>query len=150
VIFVTVGTTIPFEELLAEVDRLAATDWFGEHVVCQAGMSRYRMSHGKQFVERPGIDDLIAESSMVITHGGAGTVLQLLIAQKPFVAFPNPRGAADHQTRFLTTISTLSNISWSRNVRDLERLFQERRLLGPAQILIDTPRAADIIRNALC
>jgi UDP-N-acetylglucosamine transferase subunit ALG13 len=97
VIFVTVGTTMPFDELLEEVDRLVAEEAFGERVMCQGGQSRYRMAHGEQFVARPSIADLIAESSMVITHGGA-TVVQLLIAHKPFIAFPNPRGAGDHQT----------------------------------------------------
>jgi UDP-N-acetylglucosamine transferase subunit ALG13 len=148
VIFVTVGTTMPFEELLKEVDRLAADGAFSEHVICQGGQSRYRISHGEQFVGRPSIDDLIAESSMVITHGGA-TVLQLLIARKPFVAFPNPRGADDHQTSFLVKVATVASISWSRNVKDLGRLFQERRLRGPASISTKIPRAGDIIRNTL-
>ena len=139
---------MPFEELLKEVDTLAAKGLFGEPVVCQGGQSRYRLSHGTQFVTRASISDLIDESSMVITHGGA-TVLQLLIAHKPFVAFPNPRGAGDHQTSFLATVATVSNISWSQNVTDLEALFQERRLLGPARVSSRIPRAADIIRNAL-
>lgn len=144
VIFVTVGTTMPFDELLEEVDRLAAAKIFGEAVVCQGGQSRYRISHGEQFVGRPSIDDLIAESSFVISHGGL-TVIQLLLARKPFVAFPNPRAAGAHQHGLLTQIATMSEISWSRNVKDLARLFRERRALGPASLSVDIPRAADII-----
>lgn len=147
-IFVTVGTTMPFEELLEEVDRLIVQGVFCEAVICQGGQSRYRLCHGEQFVGRASIDDLIAESSIVITHGGA-TVLQLLIAQKPFVAFANPRGAGNHQTNFLEKVSTMANVSWSRDVKDLGRLFQERRLLGPPSVSTDFPRAEDIIRNAL-
>lgn len=146
-IFVTVGTTMPFDELLEEVDRLASLGTFGENVVCQGGQSRYRLSHGEQFVGRPSIDDLIAQSSLVISHGGA-TVIQLLLASKPFVAFPNPRAAGAHQYGFLTQIASVSKISWSKNVKDLARLFQERRLLGPARLALDIPRAADIILSA--
>ncbi len=146
-ILVTVGTTMPFDELLAEVDRCAAAGLFGQSVVCQGGQSSYRMAHAEQFMGRPSIDDLIVESSMVITHGGA-TVVQLLIARKAFVAFPNPRGAGDHQTSFLEQIAAVSDISWSRNVSDLARLCKERQSLGPALLRTGFPRAGDIIRKS--
>ena len=148
VIFITVGTTMPFDELLAEVDRLAAEGIFGEDVVCQGGQSAYRMAHGEQFIGRPSIDGLIAEASMVISHGGA-TVIQLLMAQKPFIAFPNPRGAGDHQTSFLKQIATVADISWSPSVGDLGRLFGERRSAGAATLRAGFPRASDIIRGLL-
>jgi UDP-N-acetylglucosamine transferase subunit ALG13 len=145
-IFVTVGTTMPFDELLREVDRLAGLGVLDEQVVCQSGQSNYKLSHGEQFRAKPNIADLIDESSLVITHGGA-TVVQLLVAGKPFVAFPNPRGAGDHQRSFLAQVAAVSDISWSPNVDDLARLFQERRRLGPATIRADFPRAAALIRR---
>ncbi|MGH7056354.1 MAG: glycosyltransferase [Acetobacteraceae bacterium] len=145
-IFVTVGTTGPFDELLQEVDRLAGADVFGEHVICQGGQSKYRMRHGEQFVARPSIADLIADSSLVISHGGS-TVTELLRARKPFVAFPNPRLADDHQTIFLQQIAAIADISWSRDVADLAPLYKERRARGPASLRADLPRAGDIIRQ---
>ncbi|MGH7104845.1 MAG: glycosyltransferase [Acetobacteraceae bacterium] len=147
-IFVTVGTTMPFDELLEEADRLAGAGEFGEALVCQGGQSTYRMAHGEQFVGRPSIDDLIAKSSLVIAHGGA-TVIQLLVARKPFVAFPNPRAAGSHQASFLKQVAAISDISWSGDVSDLARLFRERRSFGPASIRADFPRAGDILRGAI-
>lgn len=146
-ILVTVGTTMPFDELLAEVDRLAGEGRLGEAVLCQSGHSSYRMRHAEQFVGRPTLRDLIAQSSLVITHGGS-TVIELLLAAKPFVAFPNPRGAGDHQTGFLETLSRCSDVSWSRDVGDLERLIGERRAQGPARVGAAIPRVADAIRRA--
>lgn len=145
-ILVTVGTTMPFDELVMEVDRLASTGFFGEDVICQSGQSSYKMSYCEQFVGRPSIDNLIAESSLVISHGGA-TVIQLLIGRKPFVAFPNPRGAGDHQGSFLEQIASMSDISWSRDVQDLARLASERRRLGTATVRMDLPRASDAVRR---
>ena len=145
-ILVTVGTTMPFDELLEEVDHLAATGFFDEDVICQSGQSSYKMRHCEQFVGRPSIDDLIAESSLVITHGGA-TVVQLLVGRKPFVAFPNPRGAGDHQASFLAQVATMSDISWSRDVHDLGYLVNERRSLGTASVRMDFPRATDAVRH---
>lgn len=139
---------MPFDELLEEVDRLAGRDALGEPVICQGGQSRYRIVHGEQFIGRESIADLIEESSIVVTHGGS-TVVQLLLAAKPFVAFPNPRGAGDHQTSFLGSIAALCDISWSSNVGDLERLLRERRAQGPCVVPAGIPRAAGLIRDVL-
>jgi UDP-N-acetylglucosamine transferase subunit ALG13 len=147
-IFVTIGTTMPFDELLTEIDRLADNGTINEDLICQTGQSRYRMRHGEQFIGRPTIADLIEQASLVISHGGA-TVIQLLIAQKQFIAFPNPRGAGDHQTSFLREIALVSAISWSADVTDLARLIDERQRQGPAMIRADFPRAGDLIRDMI-
>jgi UDP-N-acetylglucosamine transferase subunit ALG13 len=140
---------MPFDELLMEVDRLASAGFFGESIICQGGQSAYRMTYcEQQFVGRPSIDDLISRSSMVISHGGS-TVVQLLMVRKPFIAFPNPRGAGDHQSSFLQQVATVADISWSRDVRDLVRLFTERRRLGAASLHSDVPRASDVLRGLL-
>jgi UDP-N-acetylglucosamine transferase subunit ALG13 len=149
VILLTVGTTMPFDELLAEADRLAGDGRFGdEALVCQSGHSSYRVRNGRQFVGLPSLRDLIEESSLVITHGGS-TVIQLLLARKPFVAFPNPRGAGDHQTSMLRELANACDISWSPDVADLERLIAERRGKGPAEFSVTVARAADEIREIL-
>lgn len=142
-ILVTVGTTMPFDELCQEVDRLAGEGFFAEPVACQSGQSAVRMRHVRQFVAMDWGDfaEQIAQSSLVITHGGA-TVVQLLLARKPFVAFPNPRGAGDHQTSFLGRIASVADISWSRDVADLAALVSDRQARGPATVRADFPRIA--------
>ena len=147
-ILVTVGTTMPFDELVAEVDRLSGAGLLGERVICQGGHSAYQMKNGEQFFGKPSISDLIAESSLVISHGGA-TVVQLLMARKPFVAFPNPRGAGDHQTAFLKQISATADVSWSANVSDLLALVEDRRAKGPSVVRADIPRAGRLIWDFL-
>jgi UDP-N-acetylglucosamine transferase subunit ALG13 len=147
-ILVTVGTAGPFDELLREVDHLASVEFFKEPVLCQSGQSRYRMLHCEQFVGRPTIADLIEQSSLVITHGGT-TVIQLLVARKPFVAFPNKRLAGDHQTKFLQAVAQAADISWSRDVGDLARLYKARQALGPAHLPANLPRARTVILGSL-
>ena len=140
-IFVTVGTTIPFNELLEEVDRLAGDDFFnGEEIVCQGGQCSYTMQSGKQFKSRESIQDLIDQSSLVVSHGGL-TIVQIMSAQKPFVCFPNPRAAGSHQTGFVTTVASLSDISRSLDVRDIARslLTEERVALLNSRLTFRTP-----------
>ena len=132
---------MPFDELLAEVDRLAGTGFFAEDIVCQSGQSGYAMAHAGHFsgIGIGEFAELIARSSLVISHGGA-TVVQLLLVRKPFVAFPNPRGADDHQASFLRQVAAVADISWSPHVTDLPTLVRERRIKGPAGVQLDFPR----------
>ncbi len=138
---------MPFDELLEQVDTLAAQGLFGDEALeIQSGQSAYRMKHGNQFRARASLAQTIADASMVITHGGA-TVIQLLLARKPFVAVPNPRGAGDHQRSFLSGLAEVADISWSTEISDVGPLFTERRTLGAAALRAKWPRAADIVRN---
>lgn len=107
----------------------------------------HALRHAEQFVGRPSIADLIAKSSFVISHGGTGSVIELLRARKRFVAFANPRLADNHQAAFLRQMTIVADISWSRNVTDLARLYQERVRCGPATLKADFPRADDIVRE---
>ena len=146
-ILVTAGTTMPFDALLAQVDALAGEGLFGDEALeIQSGQSAYTMTHGHQFRALPSLSAVIAEASIVITHGGA-TVIQLLLAGKPFVAFPNPLGAGNHQRAFLTGLAEVADISWSADVAEMGRLFCERRSLGAAVVRAAWPRAVDIIRQ---
>jgi len=139
---------MPFDELFLEVDRLVGDGFFQEDVLCQVGQSRYRMQNCDWFIGRPTLRDLIASSSLVITHGGA-TVVELLLERKPFVAFPNPRGAGDHQGHFLARMAQLAPISWSREVAHLSALFRERNSLGPAEPRCEMPHVARMVLDGL-
>ncbi len=147
-IFVTAGTTIPFDELFLEIDRLAGLGFFEEKVICQTGMFKGRLTHCEQFAFRPSIDDIIAESSMTISHGGA-TVIHLLLTAKPFVAFANPRGAGNHQAGALRRLAMVADLSWSSDVTDLAALVTARRLAGAATLSSAMPKVRDLVLAAL-
>lgn len=143
-ILVTVGTTMPFPGLLAEVDRLAGAGLFDEPVLCQTGQTDYRMQHCEGFAFRHTLDDLYEEASLVITHGGS-TVFTLLGMGKPFIAFPNPIGADAHQHHVLRSLSEQVGIFWSEDVTDLERLYREVRTGGA--VSYDSQRLGDDLKE---
>jgi beta-1,4-N-acetylglucosaminyltransferase len=122
-ILVTVGTTIPFDELIEEVDRLCGEKFFPSEVLCQTGHSAYCPRNCEWFRFRRTLDDLIERADVIICHGGTGSVLQAIIAEKRFVAFANPRAADAHQEQFLERLSAEFEIAWSGRVRDLGSLF---------------------------
>lgn len=147
-ILVTGGTTMPFNELFVEVDRLTGLGVLDTPVLCQVGRSDVRLQHAERMTDlpAPAFAALIARASLVITHAGA-TVIQLIMSQKPFVAFPNPRGAGKHQLHFLARVSTVADISWSEDVRDMEALVRARQAKGAVSVHANVPRAQDEVRR---
>ena len=126
-IFVTVGTTLPFDELIAEIDRLVRDGDVKESVICQIGTGVYEPTDCQWFRFRSSVGDLITEADIVIGHGGTGTTLELLNSGKHFVLFANPRAADSHQAEFLAAMQRETGILWSEDVSDLGRLLSEVR-----------------------
>ena len=122
-IFVTVGTTMPFDELIEEVDRLSGEGFFNEQVVCQTGQSRCAPKRCEHFRYAPDLGAYMAAASFLIVHGGTGSVIEAMLTNKPFLAFANPRAADDHQGQFLSRIGNEYGVVWSRNCAELSRLF---------------------------
>ena len=97
-IFCTVGTT-EFDPLVEAVDVLAPT--LDEPVIFQIGQGHYEPLHGEWFRLRSSIADLLAQASLVVAHGGFGTVVEVLTLGRPCVGVPNPDRYDRHQEQIL-------------------------------------------------
>uniref|UniRef100_A0A7S1KWZ3 UDP-N-acetylglucosamine transferase subunit ALG14 n=1 Tax=Neobodo designis TaxID=312471 RepID=A0A7S1KWZ3_NEODS len=105
---VTVGSTC-FDELIRAVDTTefytAVTALGINHLFVQKGRSTVELSDkfpsmlmSREVVEyRPGLPALIRKASLVISHAGAGTILEALNAGVPTVVVPNERLMSNHQ-----------------------------------------------------
>ena len=118
-IFVTVGSTLPFDPLLQTIDDLIARGELQGDVICQTGTSKYIPGHCESFKFRPSIRDLMQSADLVIAHGGTGTVFELLSLGGNFIACANPLAADDHQRLFLARMEKACGLLW---VDDLSRL----------------------------
>jgi len=126
-IFVTVGTTIPFDGLLEAVDNCVARSVIDGPVVCQIGSGEYEPKHCEWFKYQPSIQEFVNRADLIIGHGGTGTTFQLLASDKPFISFANPLAAADHQAEFLARMASAYDIIWSRDPGELEALLPKAR-----------------------
>ncbi len=120
---VTVGTTLVFDELIRAVDQMVADGVITVPVTCQIGNGSYLPLHCEYFRFKPNLDEIIQEATMVIGHGGTGTVLGLLSEKKKFIAVANPLGAHDHQAQFLERLSRAVSILWTRDLQELPDLI---------------------------
>lgn len=126
-IFVTVGTTLTFDDLIRTMDDIATSDMVQEEIICQIGSGEYIPQHCEHFRYTPNLEELIDRASLVIGHGGTGTVLSLLSSGKPFIAVANPLGADDHQAQFLARLEQTATILWTRDLSQLPQLILDAR-----------------------
>ncbi len=98
-IFVTVGTQLPFDRLITAVD-----DWAGyaepvNHVIAQIGPTQRRPRHieWSAFISPPECRRLMREADVIVAHAGMGTILSALELGKPLVVMPRRAALGEHR-----------------------------------------------------
>jgi len=86
---VTVGSTAPFDELTEEADRLAGSGVL-EGAVIQIGNGRYVPKNAEWFRFEGDLTARFREAEFIITHGGAGTLFEIVRMGKRAIVVPNP------------------------------------------------------------
>lgn len=102
-----------------------------DRVVCQIGDGTYKPRHCEYFRFKPSLEEDVRGASLVIGHGGTGTVTGLLASGKPFVAVPNPFVVHNHQEQFLARLSKEFRFLWTADLSELPRLIEQARTFTP-------------------
>ncbi|MEK6973440.1 MAG: PssE/Cps14G family polysaccharide biosynthesis glycosyltransferase [archaeon] len=97
-IFISVGThTQQFDRLLAEADRIAEKR---EEIAffAQIGNSKYVPKNFKsaKFLEEKDYAKNFLENDIIISHGGAGTIINALTYCKPLIVAPRLKKYGEH------------------------------------------------------
>ena len=139
-IFVTVGSQMPFPRLVQAVDEWAQRNPAVE-VLAQVGSdTSYRPSALKAFasVSPARYAELVARCDVVVAHAGMGSVLTALEHGKPMILMPR-RGALketrnDHQVATLRWLEHRPGIYPAADVADLKAaldLWRQRGMSPP-------------------
>jgi UDP-N-acetylglucosamine transferase subunit ALG13 len=98
VIFVTVGTQLPFDRLISAVDAWAGAG-SRTPVFAQIGPSSLRPRHIEyaQFVSPAECARRMEEASAIVAHAGMGTILTALEFGKPLLVLPRRAAVGEHR-----------------------------------------------------
>jgi UDP-N-acetylglucosamine transferase subunit ALG13 len=93
VIFVTVGTSFPFDRLVREVDRLVHERAVSDTVFAQVGIGGYRPRgfESVEVLDKRDFDHYFQRADAVIAHAGMGTISMALELGKPLLVMPRLR-----------------------------------------------------------
>lgn len=96
-ILVTVGTQLPFDRLIAEMDRIAPT--LPYPIFAQIGKGTYlpRNMGWQASVNASAFDAMVADAPVIISHAGTGTILLAQRLQKPLVLLARRAALGEHR-----------------------------------------------------
>ena len=110
-IFVSVGSMMPFDRLIRAVDA-----WAGAHpevpVLAQIGNGRFEPVHARFVRLMPPGDyrKAVAEAALFVAHAGMGSILTALGAGKPLLMLPRLQSLGEHNTDHqLATVKNVGN-----------------------------------------
>ncbi len=154
-IFVTVGTQLPFDRLIKAVDSWAA-DNPGVEVLAQIGNGGYQPMHmvWSGFLDPEMFRERVRSARLVVSHAGTGNLLLALEACKPIVMMP--RRAAlnehrnDHQLATAKWLKGLPGVTIADDVDDLRQALTSAEWAGaPALRPEASPELLAAIREFL-
>ncbi|APX66043.1 glycosyltransferase [Sphingomonas sp. gentR] len=96
-IFVTVGTQLPFDRLIEAIDTIAPS--LGEPVFAQTGASTYtpRNIEWSARIRPIEVDAYFAKARVVVAHAGIGTILTCQRVGRPVILFPRLVAHGEHR-----------------------------------------------------
>jgi UDP-N-acetylglucosamine transferase subunit ALG13 len=135
VIFVTVGTQLPFDRLIAAVDAWAGAG-ASRRVTAQIGPSSLRPTHidARAFISPAECRRLMQEASVVVAHAGMGTILGALELGTPVLVMPRRAALGEHRNDH-----QLATARWFASEGSVSVAFDEHEL---ASKLDDVERLA--------
>lgn len=96
-IFVTVGTQLPFDRMVSMIDELAAE--LSLEVFAQTADPTATYTHIKHapFLTPDEYDDIIARTAVLVGHAGIGTILTAKRVEKPVIVMPRKASLGEHR-----------------------------------------------------
>lgn len=96
-IFVTIGTQLPFDRLIRIIDKLAPQ--LDEEIVAQVYKCGFSPRNIKtvDFLAPDEFNALFDKARLIISHAGMGTILSALQKDKPIIVFPRIAAMGEHR-----------------------------------------------------
>jgi UDP-N-acetylglucosamine transferase subunit ALG13 len=140
VIFVTVGSALPFDRLIKTVDKWASRHP-EEEIFAQIGRTDYRPAHMSWVITLTprSFQEKCSESRVIVAHAGMGTIITALEKGKPILVMPRCANMEEHVNNHQLACAT-----WLATRKGIKIVYNESELLEGLDMLDQIP-APDII-----
>ena len=136
-IFVTVGTQLPFDRLIKMVDEIAISRT--EDYFAQVGQSTFTPANmmWSRAISPGEIGEYLNKCRLVISHAGIGTILSAQRYEKPIILVPRLASEGehrnDHQSATCEQLAHLQGVYIARNKSELLGYLERPDLVSPDQ-----------------
>lgn len=118
-IFVTVGTSLPHDELVEMMDRLVGDGKIKDKVIVQRGAGKYAPKNIEHFRFSPSLDEYYNNAEIVISNCGAGTIMENTTKGRKLIVIQNPDIIGGHEWELVTKMEKGKHLIWCRDVTQL-------------------------------
>lgn len=153
-IFVTLGTQDKsFSRLLKAIDKEIEKGTIKDKVVVQAGFTKYKSKNMEIFDLIPAdkFDQYIEKSDLVITHGGAGSILTALKKNKKVIAAARlskyKEHTNDHQIQIVKEFSDEGYILELNDFNKLGKLIEKSKKFKPKKFMSNTKNMIKLLED---
>jgi len=155
-IFITVGiSSFGFERLLKEVDKLIDLRIITQKVIAQTGKSKYKPKNYEtiDFLSADKLLELMSKSSVVITHGGVGSIISALALGEPTIVVPRYKKfnecVDNHQLEITRELEKEGVILPVYDITHLPEALRKAEKFKPKNFTLSEGNIKNIIRNYL-
>ncbi len=153
-ILVLLGTqNNSFSRLLSQIELCIDHGTIKDDIVVQAGHTKYISNKMKifDFIPKNKMDDLINSATLIITHGGVGSIMKGIKLGKKVIAVPRlgkyNEHVNDHQIQIIEIFDELGYIKGVLDLENLENTIKHIDEFIPAVFHNDESKIIDIISN---
>lgn len=153
-ILVTLGTNDKsFIRLIKKIEELKIKGLIEQDIIVQAGYTKYASEHMQIFdlIDMEKFDKLLQECSLLITHGGVGTIISGLQNNKKVIAVPRLQKYGehvnDHQLQIIENFAESGFILPSYDVDVLEEAILKAESFEPKQYTSNTVHMVELVRK---
>ena len=153
-VFVILGTQDKeFSRLLKAVDKAIDDGYIKDRVVVQAGSTKYESKNMEIFdlIPAPEFDKLMDEADLIITHGGAGTLLTAIKKNKKIIAASRlakyKEHHNDHQKQIIKEFADNGYLLELRDFAKLGKLIEKSKNFKQKKFESNTPNMIKLLEN---
>ena len=152
-IFVSVGTQIPFDRLLKSVERQIEIGNIREEVIVQAGVTSFKSDKMKiiNFIPLDEFNKIINKAKLIICHGGVGTITDGLKNGKTIIACPRLKkyneAKNDHQIQIIENFGKMGFIIPLLDPDDLGVALEKAKKFKSKEFKSNTNNFVKLLEN---
>mgnify|MGYP004537269415 FL=1 len=153
-ILVLLGTqNNSFHRLLEEVEKNIEDKTIKEEVIVQAGYTKYESNKMKimDLMSKEQLSKFQDEASLIITHGGVGSIVSSIEKSKKVIAVPRKHEYGEHvnnhQIQIVKDFNDKGYIIGIENVEDLKGAIIKSKIFEPVKYQPNNQKMLKIIEN---
>jgi UDP-N-acetylglucosamine transferase subunit ALG13 len=113
-VFVTTGGMNPWDDMIRYIDTLKYVGYLNCDIRMQIGDGHYKPKHCEWFRYDVSLDDHYKWADVVVSHGGAGTIIECVKRNKKLIVLENPSSISNPD--IIIAYGRDGRLKWCRNM----------------------------------